>query len=83
MSSNYESYEAFLAREQSRRPPDFLSGHAYQAGSEDFEATLRRRQILFARSVARMKDTRLSKYQVRGIIVQYIDFTESGENHNL
>ena len=48
-----------LAKAQSRPPPDFLSGHAYQDGSERIEATLRRRRVLFAGFVARMEDTRL------------------------
>ena len=57
-----------LAKAQSRRPPDFLSGHACQDGksSESIEATLRRRRILFAGFVARMEDIRLPKCVMTG-----------------
>ena len=60
-----------LAKEQARRPPDFLSGHTWliKTGSESIEATLRRRRILFAGFVARMEDTRLPKCVVFGELV--------------
>ena len=38
-------------------------------GSESIEATLRRRRILFARFVARVEDTRLSKCVMFGELV--------------
>ena len=59
----------WLAKAQSRRPPDFLSGHAYQDGGESIEATLRRRRILFTEFVARMEDTRLPKRLMFGELV--------------
>ena len=40
-----------------------------KTGSESIEATLRRRRILFAGFVARMEDTRLSKYVMFGKMV--------------
>ena len=49
------------ALRRARRPPDFLSEHAYKTGSESIEATLRRGRILFAGFVAHMEDTRLPK----------------------
>ena len=58
-----------LAKEQSRRSPDFLSGHAIKTGSESVEVTLRRRWILFARFVARMEDRRLPKCVMFGELV--------------
>ena len=58
-----------LAKAQSRRPPDFLSGHACQDGSESIKATLRRRRILFAGFVARIEDTRLPKGVMFGEMV--------------
>ena len=42
---------------------------AYKTGSESIEATLHRRRILFARFVARMKNTRLPKYVMFGRLV--------------
>ena len=50
-----------LAKEQSHRPLDFLSGRAHETGSDSIEAIMRRRWILFAGFVARMEDTRLPK----------------------
>ena len=60
-----------LAKEQSRRPTDFLSGHALiiKTGSESIEATLRKRRISFAGFVARMEDTRLPKCVMFGELV--------------
>ena len=60
-----------LAKERSRRPPDFLSGHAglIKTGSESIQATLRRRRTLFAGFVARMEDTKLSKCVMFGEMV--------------
>ena len=48
-------------KEYSRRPPDFLSGHAYEDESESIEATIRRRRIFFAGFVARMENMGLPK----------------------
>ena len=50
-----------LAKAQSRQPPDFHLDTLVKTESESIEATLRRRQILFAGFVARMEDTRLPK----------------------
>ena len=58
-----------LAKAQSRRPPDFLSDTLLKTGSENIEATLRRRRILFAGFVARMEDTRLPKCVTFGEMV--------------
>ena len=58
-----------LAKEQSHRPPGFLSGNAYQDENESIDATLRRRRILLAEFVARMEDTRLSKCVMFGELV--------------
>ena len=40
-----------------------------KTGSESIEATLRRRRVLFAGFVARMGDTRLSKYAMFGELI--------------
>ena len=58
-----------LAKEQSRRPPDFLSRHTNETGSESIRAIMRRRQISFVGFVARMEDTRLPKCVMFGGLV--------------
>ena len=60
----------WLAKEQSRRSLDFLSGQLIKTGSESIEATLRRRRILFAGFVARMEDTRLPKCVMSAELVE-------------
>ena len=58
-----------LAKESSRRPPAFLSSMVLKTGVGSIEATIRRRQILFAGFVARMEDTRLPKCVMFGVVV--------------
>ena len=58
-----------LAKEHSRRPPNFLFDTLIKTGSESIETALRRRQVLFAGFVARMEDTRLLKCVVFGELV--------------
>ena len=54
----------WLAKEQSHCSPDFLSEHKQtlmKTGSENIEAVMRRRRILFVGFVVRLEDIRLSK----------------------
>ena len=50
-----------------------------KTGSESIEAIMRRRRILFARSVAHMEDTRLLKCVVFGKLVGGAGCTEGQE----
>ena len=49
--------------------PIFYLDTLIKTGSESIEATLRRRWMLFVEFVARMEDTRLPKWLVRGELV--------------
>ena len=51
-------------------PPIFYLDTLVKTGSENIEATLRRRRILFAGFVARMEDTRLPKCVMVGEMVE-------------
>ena len=56
-----------LAREQSRRPLDFLSGHAYQDEKLEHRGDFtQERRILFSGFVVRMEDTRQPKCMMFG-----------------
>ena len=59
----------WLAKAQSRRPLHFLSDILITTGSESIEATLRRRHIVFAGSLACMEDTSLLKCMMLGELV--------------
>ena len=58
-----------LARAQSRRPPDFLSGHAYQDGKLEYRGDFTQEWILFPGFVVRMEDMRLPKCVMLGEMV--------------
>ena len=58
-----------MAKAHSHRPPDLLPRNLVKTGSESIEATLRKRRILFAGSVARMDDPRLPKCVMFGELV--------------
>ena len=55
-----------LARAQSCRPPDFLSGHAYQDGKWEHRGDFTQEADLFTGYVARTEDTMLPKYVMFG-----------------
>ena len=50
-----------LTKERSRRPPDFLSGNAYQDGKWEHRGDFPQQADLVCGVVARMDDTRLSE----------------------
>ena len=59
--------------------PIFYLDVLMKTGSESIEAIMRRRRILFARSVARMEDTRLPKCVLFGRLVGGAGCTEGQE----
>ena len=58
-----------LAKAQSHRPPDFLSGYASQDGKSEHRGDFTQGADLVARFVARMEDTRLPKCAMFGEMV--------------